>query len=460
MNNSILVGVGALLIGGVGGYIAGNSGAPGDGGPPKVAKATVPSKGMRSGGGSSSGAIRSSKTGNFEDIMKTPGQTARLQSLMEYYAGLDPALFGEEAAKLEDLPFTERLIASYFLFARWAEIDPQEALAYTGEMGRAGFMVRGTVLQSWASSDPAGAAKYYQENPREFGMMGGFGGRGTGAAGQIASEWAKQDPDGALTWAQGLEGRDASSAIGSIFRQVAQDDPSKAAGMAAALSDEERGGAYRSIAREWAQQDWSAAEAWISGLPGEERDAAMAQAIRGLASDDPVAASQKISSLPAGEDKSDAIRSIAENWAREDAGAAAAWLVAEGGENVGRSIRDVMGNWVGQDKTAALEFVNSQPEGDLRDSAASSYVFSNRDGDVQESLKVAESIANEETRARTVGMTAMRWMQDDKDAAVQYIESTGSLSDEAKTRIIERAEGGGGRDRGDRGGRGGGRGGR
>jgi hypothetical protein len=62
-------------------------------------------------------------------------------------------------------------------------------------------------------------------------------------------------------------------------------------------------------------------------------------------------------------------------------------------------------------------------------------------------------------------MTAMRWMQEDKEAATQYIETTTALSDEAKTRIIERAEGGGrgGFDRGPgfgRGGPGGGRGGR
>lgn len=452
MNNSILVGIGALLLGGVGGYVAGTSGAgTADEEKPEVAS-TVPSKGIRTGtGGSSSLGRSSSKAGSFEAIMDTPGQTARLQSLMDFYAGLDPAQFADEAAKLEDLPFGERMIAGYLLFSRWAEVDPAGALAHTREMGRSGFMVRGTVLQSWAASDPAGAARYYEENPGEFGMMGGFGGRGSSASGQIAAEWAKQDPDGALAWAQGLEGRDASSAIGSIFRQVAQDDPAKAAAMAAGLGDDERSGAYRSIAREWAQQDWSDAEAWISSLPVDERDAVMAQAIRGLASNDPVEASQKIANLPDGEDKSDAIRSIAERWARDDAGAAAEWLVEAGGEDAGRSMREVMGNWVGQDSAAALEFVNSQPEGELRDSAASSYVFSNRNGDLQESLKVAESISNEDARARTVGMTAMRWMQEDKEAATEYIETTTALSDEAKTRIIERAENGFGRGGFDRG---------
>ena len=56
----------------------------------------------------------------------------------------------------------------------------------------------------------------------------------------------------------------------------------------------------------------------------------------------------------------------------------------------------------------------------------------------------------------------MRWMQDDKDAAVQYLEGTESLGDDMKERILQRANGDGDR-RGDggggRGGPGGGRGG-
>ena len=460
MNNSILVGVGALILGGVGGFVAGSSG--GNAESTEVVESKVPSKGVRGGGSASSGgSFRATKAGSFSDIMKESGQTARMQSLLDLYASLDPSEFAAEAAKLDELPWNERMVAGFLLFSRWAEVDPQAALAYTSEMGREGFMVKGTVLQSWASTDPQAAAKYFEENPRDFGMMGGFGGRGGGAASQIAMEWAKQDPAGALEWAQGLEGRNASSAIGGVFRQVAQDDPAGAAALAAGLGDDERAGAYQSIAREWAQQDWGATEAWINGLPSDERDGAMAQAIRGLASEDPALASTKVSSLPDGEAKSDAIRSISERWAREDAASAAEWLVSQETDNVGRSMREVMGNWVGQDQAAALAFVNSQPEGAMRDSAAASYIMSNRGGDTQEALQMAETISDEGSRQMAIGVTAMRWMQDDKEAALEYVNTTESLSDEAKQRIIRRSEGGdrGGFGRG-RGGPGGGRGGR
>jgi hypothetical protein len=444
MNSSILVGVGALLLGGVGGYMVGNSG-PVESGAEVTAR--LASKTDRSGGTVAGGPRRASRS-NFEDIMKEPGQTARLQSLMNYYAGLDPTKFAEEAGKLDDLPFSERLIASYLLFSRWAEVDPISAMAHADTMGRGGFMVRPTILQSWASTDPKGAARYFEDNPRDFAMMGGFGGRGGGgdsAAGQIAAEWAKQDPSAALEWAQGLEGRNASSALGSIFRQMAEDDPGKAAQMAAGLDDEQRAGAYRSIAREWGETDWAGAESWISGLPAEEQGAAMAQAIRGLAGDDPQFAAKQISKISDPEARDDAIRSVAENWAQEDPAAAAEWLVKQDSEELGRPMREVVSAWTNQDSAAALAFVTSQPEGDLRDSAVATYVFANREGEVSESLALAESIGDEESRSRAIAVTALRWMEDDKEAALQYIKATDSLGDKAKQRIWQRANGAGDR---------------
>lgn len=457
MNNSILVGVAALLIGGAGGFLAGSSGGGASVDPEPEARHS--SKGDRSksrGGGLA--VVRESRSTSLEQIRSQPGQTARTQNLLDFYSNLDPSRFSDEAEKLEDLPFGERMMAGYLLFSRWAEVDPQEAVAFADSMGRMGGMVMGTILKSWASSDPQAAARYFEENPGEFRMMGGFGGRGggSGAASQIASEWARQDPDGALSWAQGLEGRDASSAIGSIFRQVAAEDPAQAAEMALGLEDEARAGAYRSIAREWGQQDWAAAESWVAGLPADERDAAMAQALRGLAGEDPARAAQEVASLPEGEDRSSAVRTIAEQWSEENPAAAAEWLVQQDGDEVSRSMRDVMSNWVGEDRVAALQFVNAQPEGEMRDSAAATYVYSNRDGDVQQTLELAETISDESSRSRAVGITAIRWAQDDKEAAVEYVQNSASLSEEAKTRIIQRASGeGGGRDWGGRGGPGG-----
>ena len=42
-------------------------------------------------------------------------------------------------------------------------------------------------------------------------------------------------------------------------------------------------------------------------------------------------------------------------------------------------------------------------------------------------------------------MTAWRWMQEDREAATTYIQSSTSLSDEAKERLLEGRGGWGGR---------------
>jgi len=454
MKATVLGSIAALIVGVAGGYIVGNKGASAsDNDKGVTADARSPRRSIASSSGGQ--ANRSHRVKSAAEAMALPGQNVRLQALMDYYAGLDPSQFEEEAKKLEDLPWSERIMVSYLLFARWGEEDPTAAMAYTKTMGFAGMFVKGTVMQSWAAKYPQDAARYFADNPNEFrmgGMMGGRGrGRGGSSAGTIATEWARQDSSAAMAWAQTLEGRNQRDAVRGIFEQAAKEDPAKAAGMLSSITDPEAlKDAQNSIAREWGNKDWDAAKSWISGLPADQQGEAMARALRGLADTDPKAAAAQISSVPEGEERTDAMESIARQWSREDPAAAADWVLANGSEDAQKeSIGRVVSSWVGQDAVAALEFVNKQPEGAVRDQAASSYVMANQSGDVQSNLKLAESIGDERSRSRAIGMTAVGWMRQDKEAATEYLETTESLSKESKERI-QRWSSGGGRSRGGR----------
>ena len=77
------------------------------------------------------------------------------------------------------------------------------------------------------------------------------------------------------------------------------------------------------------------------------------------------------------------------------------------------------------------------PQGELRDEATATFIWSNRSADPQDSLILAEAIGDDGTRNPTIGMTVMRWMQEDREAATSYVQSSTSLSDEAKERLIE-----------------------
>ncbi len=448
MKNTMTIGIAALLAGAVGGYMAGKAGG-GSGEAPPAASATRELKTQRP-GATADGESRSSRNRNVDDILREPGQLARMQALMDLYAGMDAAQLQAEADKLDRLPMAQRIMASFLLFGRWAEIDPMGALAHTDRMGFGGAFVRPTILQSWASVDPENAAKYFSENPRQFAMFGGGPGGGgpmggDGGASVIAGEWAKLDPEAALTWANSLTGRDKSGALSSVIREIASKDPAKAAEVAATLSGEDQTRAYREIAGQWGGSDFAAAKAWINGLPASARDEALAAALGSYALSNPSIAAGEVAMLSAGPDRDRAVEDVAQVWARTDPAAAAAWVVQQPTDDPDDAIRGVMANWASQDPAGALAFINQQPYGELRDEAAATYIFSNRSADPQESVGLAESISDDGARNRALWMSYSRWMREDPEAARVSIQQSNALSDGARERILEGRGGWGGR---------------
>jgi hypothetical protein len=451
MKNTATIGIAALLVGAAGGYLAGQAGSSDSNSANAKAEEVMNAKSQRPQGSTASSTESSKRERNLDQILNEPGQLARMQGLMELYSGMDAGQLEAEAAKLDQLPMAQRMMASFLLFGRWGEIDPQGALAFANTMGFGGAFVRPTVLQSWASTDPENAAKYFSENPREFAMMGfGPGGGGPGGgdsgAGTIAAEWAKLDPEAALAWANTLSGRDKGAALNAVIGEMASKDPNKAVAVAATLSGDEQSRAYSEIAQKWGLKDFAAAEAWINSLPAGVRDRAMASALESFASTDPVAAAAKVASMPAGEDRDDAIEDVAGPWARKDPAAAAAWVAQQQTEDIDDAIRPVMSSWANTDPAAAQTWITSLPQGELRDEATATFIWSNRSAEPQESIQLAESISDEGTRNRTIGMSVWRWMQEDREAATSYVQSSTSLSEEAKERLLDN-RGWGGRGR-------------
>lgn len=95
-----------------------------------------------------SSAPRAPRLKDASEITRLPGGFSRTQSLIDYYGGLAAYQFEDEATKLKNLPGTERLLASFLLFSRWGESDPQTAMEYAKSTGLTGMFARPTVLQS------------------------------------------------------------------------------------------------------------------------------------------------------------------------------------------------------------------------------------------------------------------------------------------------------------------------
>lgn len=456
MKNTATIGIAALLAGAAGGYLAGKSGSSGAEASAAAESAAIRDTKTTMRPGTTAGAEAKKGPRDIHQALSEQGQLARMQGLMDLYASMTADQLAEAAGKLEELPMAQRIMASMLLFSRWGEVDPQGALAHAATLGPGGFFARPTILQSWASTDPANAAKYFSENPGEFAMMGGFGGPGgggEGGAGTIAGEWAKLDPEAALAWANGLTGNNQTSALRSIISELAGTDPTKAAQIASTLSGDEQVRAYGDIAEKLATKDFASAEAFINGLPADARSRALSDALNVLARTDPQGAAAKLAGMAEGNDRDRAISGIAEGWARQDPAAAAAWLSQQTSDNMDDAVRSVVQSWAGRDSAAALSWIQTQPQGEVRDEAIGTYIWTNRSSDPKSTLQLAESISDEGNRNRSVFMATRRWMQQDRDAATAYIQSSTTLSDEAKQRMLE----GGGRGWGGPGGRGRGR---
>ena len=445
----------ALVVGAAGGYISGKSSdTSGNTTGVEQSSQRTRSSSRSEGSGSETATKKSRAPGTSTDqIARMPGNSTRIQALMDFYARLTPEQLAEEATKLDNLPMGERMMASFLLFGRWAEIDPTAAMAFSSTMGMAGGFVRPTILQSWASVDPANAAKYYAANSREFAMMdmmgGGRGGpRGgpQGASSIIATEWARQDPAAALAWASSLT-TGKNEALTAVVGEVAKTDPRKAAELIANMDPDQRASSYRSVAAQYGALDFAEAKTWIGTLPADEQERALASAIGGLSGKDPVEAAKQVSTMKEGETKDRLVGDVVRDLARKDPQAAQDFLKEQTSEQAQRdAMRDLMPALTGKNPIAALAFVNSYQPGPVRDSAAQAYVWSNNSGEPADLIKVAESITDNDDRNRTVGIAAMRWMREDPTAAKAYVEASTSIPDEAKQRIIEgRSMWGGGR---------------
>lgn len=387
----------------------------------------------------SRGSKHIKKARSMDDICRQADQSYRFNSLSEYYFNLSPGQFSIEADKIEELPFNERNLARVLLFGRWAEVDPKAAMAHTDTMGYGGAYVRPTVLQVWASTDPVNAAKYFTENRKHYAMIGGAGGSGMhGPAEIIAVEWAKQDPAGAMAWASGLK-NNSMGVVSNVVSEVTKTDPIKAASMANEITEfYTRCKVYEGIAKQWAKKDFNEAASWVASLPEGERVQAMTAAIEGLASSNPVLASKEWTKMTDPNGRVNAAPIVAISYARIDLQGSMTWLNSLDDEVKGESVRAVMPVWVSADPAAALNFIKIQTKPEVIDRAAAAYVLTNRSSKPAELVDVVAMISHEESRSRATDHLAARWMQEDKAAATDYINSSDSISEDMKARLLSK----------------------
>lgn len=444
-NSLVLLGV-ALLVGAAVGFLVGKQMKPATRSELDDRVVVRTKADDRPSGLSSIGARVRPLTKGYDEILRLPGSSNRIQAMIEFYAGLTIEQLEEEARKLEDMPMNERMMASLLLFGRWGEVDARSAMSHANTMGFAAMFVRPTILQSWASVDPVNAARYYEKNPRDFAMMGMMGGGGRagrgpgmdsqGGASIIAGEWAKQDPQAALAWANGLTG-EKRQALSGVLGEVAKSDPAKAAKMLSGVNIADASSSYRVVAEAYGSSNFAEAQSWIQSLQADQQEAAMASAISGLAKSDPQAAAAQVAVMAAGDSKDRAVTSVVGSMARDNPQAAADFVMKNGSADAQeQSMRSLVPAWVAKDSAAAFNFVSSMPAGGARDRGLRSYVWSNNSAAPSELVQAAEMIGNEGDRNQTVGMMVGRWMVEDQAAARAYVQQSTTINERMKEHLL------------------------
>jgi hypothetical protein len=72
----------------------------------------------------------------------------------------------------------------------------------------------------------------------------------------------------------------------------------------------------------------------------------------------------------------------------------------------------------------------------VKDSAAESYIWSNRSSKPAELVEVAGMITDDGSRSRATGIVAARWMQEDKAAATEFINGSSAINEDMKERLL------------------------
>lgn len=147
---------------------------------------------------------------------------------------------------------------------------------------------------------------------------------------RAVQEWAAQDAVAAIEWAAGLsDANESRMAMQQICARLADDDPSAAIRLA--MDHELDGGPgdfIGGLAGAWAGRDLDAAREWVESQPqGELRDGLMGAIVFELAKTDPLEAARLVAEkMGGGEPQMEAAVSVIHQWASRDPRAAAAWV--------------------------------------------------------------------------------------------------------------------------------------
>jgi hypothetical protein len=192
----------------------------------------------------------------------------------------------------------------------------------------------------------------------------------------------------------------------------------------------------------------AAVEAWAAD-PGKLNFGPAAYQIVAMAMDKntPETTAAWLRSLPASEDRNNALTALASTWANSNPSAAMHWAeTIPATEGQSAAVSQVFSQWMQNDPVAAMNWLDDyipRTSGIVEDDTliGSMILFSpTTKSDPGEAMKLADSIANPQTRLVYQQQVAQSWGRTDPGAAVEYVLNSTTIGQDQKQLLIQQIQ--------------------
>lgn len=288
---------------------------------------------------------------------------------------------------------------------------------------------------AWGAADGAGAlaaaAKIENKENR------------AGALSQALSGWASADPATAISWLGQIEDKEEKNRLqASLVGGLADHDIGIASRYVmdlAAAGDPRAASHMETVASEQLRKEGpEGAARWAESLPaGDLKGAALGRVATSYVANNPEAAAAWAAQFSAVDYGVRVVAEVGEEWAEQNPTAAVAWLQGLGdGKAKSDGMYSALGEWARRDPTAASQYLVDMPQSPLKDDAVNGFVRRVAWEDPVSAIAWARSIAQESTRRDAMTRAGQAWFIRDREAALQWLPSSG-LPPEAQKRILE-----------------------
>ena len=382
------------------------------------------STGASSPKGASKGGVAPSDLGQ---VLAMSDPLARYEAMIAFVRGINP---GELEATLAEIRMgflhegAEGRLLAHLLLTRWAQEDPEAALASLRAGSKQTTQDAQAILAVLARTDPAQASAWLSDqdnaiarNPKQGYLL----------ARTIGLNWSTVDAEASMAWAAGLPEHLRAGAYSGVLGTLVEKDPARAARIASELPPTDRASVIGEIAERWALNSPEEALAWANSLEGSERRNSLTEALGAWTRQDPQAAAGYLEGLPAPE-QAEHVANVARTWSREDPANAAEWLGAQP-ESAGKveAIGFVMWDWTNADPQAAAEWLGEQERGASYDRGVTGLAKAavHTHDDPSSGVEWAASIEDQGLRETMLNHTLREWSRAEPAAAREWAEANG-----------------------------------